>query len=81
MLFCGKWKVIKIKKKVSFYDGDRFISIEPSKLSLDIDFEIQYKNTLIGNQRNCIDVYKSDLNDILIQEPFVYMKTLKSLDQ
>ena len=40
------------------------ILIKPSKLSLDIDFEIQYKNTLIGNQRNCIDVYKSDLNDI-----------------
>ena len=44
-------KIIKINKKVEFNDNDRFISIEPSKLSLDIDFELNYKNKLIGNQR------------------------------
>ena len=32
-------KIIKINKKISFEDGNRFISIEPSKLSLDIDLQ------------------------------------------
>ena len=43
-------KVIKIEKKVEFKDGKKSISIEPSKISLDIDFELKYKNSLIGNQ-------------------------------
>ena len=39
-------KIIKINKKVEFKDGERFILIEPSKLSLDIDFELKYKNQI-----------------------------------
>ena len=33
-------KIIKINKKVEFYNDEKFISIEPSKLTLDIDFEL-----------------------------------------
>ena len=33
-------KIIKIEKKVSFEDGRKSISMEPNKISLDIDFEI-----------------------------------------
>ena len=35
-------KIIKINKTIEFNDGNRHISIEPSKLSLDIDFELNY---------------------------------------
>tara|TARA_B100001287_G_scaffold252293_1_gene234153 strand:- start:473 stop:1393 length:921 start_codon:yes stop_codon:yes gene_type:complete len=57
-------KIIKIKKEIKFIDGDRFISIKPSTLSLDIDFELKYKNKFIGNQRNKVKVYEDDLTDI-----------------
>ena len=57
-------KIIKINKEVTFSEGDRFISIKPSTLSLDIDFEIKYKNRIIGNQRNKVKVYEDDLADI-----------------
>ena len=57
-------KIIKINKKVEYNDGERFISIEPSALSLDIDFELKYKNKIIGNQRNKIKVYEDDLSDV-----------------
>ena len=40
-------KIIKINKKVEFSDGNRSISIEPSKLSLDIDYELKYENQLM----------------------------------
>ena len=33
-------KIIKIKKKISFNEGERSISIEPSKLSLDINLNL-----------------------------------------
>jgi len=57
-------KIIKINKEVNFSDGNRFISIKPSTLSLDIDFELKYKNPVIGNQRNKIKVYEEDLSDV-----------------
>ena len=57
-------KVIKINKEVSYSEGERFISIKPSTLSLDIDFELKYKNEIIGNQRNNVKVYEDDLRDI-----------------
>ena len=57
-------KIIKINKEVKFSDGERFISIKPSTLSLDIDFELKYQNKIIGNQRNKVKVYEEDLTDI-----------------
>ena len=40
------------------------ISIKPSTLTLDIDFELKYKNEIIGNQRNKVKVYEDDLTDV-----------------
>lgn len=63
-------KIIKINKKINFKDGDRSISIEPSTLSLDIDFQLKYENPIIGNQRNRINVYTDNLKDILNSRTF-----------
>ena len=57
-------KIIKINKEIEYSDGERFISIKPSTLSLDIDFELKYKNELIGNQKNKVKVYEDDLTNI-----------------
>ncbi len=70
-------KIIKINKKVKFDDGKRFISIEPSKLSLDIDFELRYKNNIIGNQQNKINVYKDDLTDIYNSRTFCLFEDIE----
>ena len=57
-------KIIKINKEVTFSDGERFISIKPSTLSLDIDFELKYKNKILRNQRNKVKVYEDNLTDV-----------------
>ena len=57
-------KIIKINKEIKYSDGERFISIKPSTLSLDIDFELKYKNQIIGNQSNKVKVYEDDLTDV-----------------
>ena len=57
-------KIIKINREVKYANGDRFICIKPSTLSLDIDFELKYNNKIIGNQRNKVKVYEDDLSDI-----------------
>tara|TARA_B100001996_G_scaffold120536_1_gene91179 strand:+ start:2567 stop:3487 length:921 start_codon:yes stop_codon:yes gene_type:complete len=72
-------KIIKIEKKISINDGERKISIEPNKISLDIDFEIKYKNELIGNQRNCINVYEADLSEIYNSRTFCLYEDIEKL--
>lgn len=74
-------KVIKINKKVEYFDGERFISIEPSKLSLDIDFELKYKNQIIGNQRNTVKVYEDDLTDIFNSRTFCLYEDIESIKE
>jgi UDP-3-O-[3-hydroxymyristoyl] N-acetylglucosamine deacetylase len=72
-------KVIKIDNKIEFKDGKKFISIEPSKISLDIDFELRYENSLIGNQRNLIKVYESDLNEVYDSRTFCLYEDIEKL--
>ena len=72
-------KIIKINKKVEFNDGNRTISIEPSKLSLDIDFELKYENSLIGNQKNKINVYQDDLEDIFNSRTFCLFEDVEEI--
>ena len=57
-------KIIKINKEVKYSEGERFISVIPSTLSLDIEFELRYNNKIIGNQKNKVKVYEDDLTDI-----------------
>jgi UDP-3-O-[3-hydroxymyristoyl] N-acetylglucosamine deacetylase len=73
-------KVIKIEKKVEFNDGNKTISIEPSKISLDIDFELKYENDLIGTQRNLVNVFESDLTDIYNSRTFCLFEDIEKLE-
>jgi len=72
-------KIIKILNKVEFVDGERFISIEPSKLSLDIDFQLKYKNQIIGNQRNKINIYQDDLKDVFNSRTFCLYEDIENI--
>tara|TARA_B110000444_G_C18813542_1_gene583922 strand:+ start:367 stop:1287 length:921 start_codon:yes stop_codon:yes gene_type:complete len=72
-------KIIKIEKKIEFVDGNKIISIEPSKISLDIDFELKYENETIGTQRNLVKVFESDLRDIYSSRTFCLFEDIKKL--
>ena len=70
-------KIIKINKEIKYTDGDRFISIQPSTLSLEIDFELKYKNQIIGNQRNKVKVFEDDLTDIYNSRTFCLFEDIE----
>ncbi len=74
-------KIIKINKEVTFKDGKKFISIKPNKISLEIDFEIKYSNSLIGNQRNVINVYEDDLTDVFNSRTFCLYEDIEKLKE
>ena len=70
-------KIIKINKEIKFIDGERFISIEPSTLSLDIDFELKFKNPIIGNQSNKVKVFDDDLTDVYNSRTFCLFEDIE----
>ncbi len=74
-------KIIKIKKEIEFNDGNRMISISPSRLSLDIDFELKYENPVIGNQRNKVNIYEDDLQDIFKSRTFCLFEDIEKIKQ
>ena len=72
-------KIIKINKEINYKEGERFISIKPSTLSLDIDFQLKYKNDIIGNQRNKVKVYEEDLKDIYNSRTYCLYEDIETI--
>ena len=72
-------KIIKINRKIIFEEGKKLISIEPSKLSLEIDFELKYQNSIIGNQKNKINIYEDDLSNVFESRTFCLFEDIEKI--
>ena len=72
-------KIIKINQEVIFSEGEKFISIKPSTLSLDIDFELKYKNPIIGNQRNKFKIYEDDLSEVYNSRTYCLFEDIEKI--
>ena len=72
-------KLIKILNKIQIEDGSKYIEIDKSNVSLDIDFEIKYMKSLIGNQKNKINVYENDLSEIYNSRTFCLYEDVEKL--
>ena len=72
-------KVIKINKNIKIYDEEKFISMEKSNVTSEIEFEIKYRNKLIGVQKNKVNVFEDDLNHILNSRTFCLFEDIEKL--
>ena len=72
-------KIITIDKEVNYKEGEKSISFKPSKISLEIDFEINFKNDLINTQKNNINIYMDDLTDMYNSRTFCLYEDIKKL--
>ncbi len=72
-------RIIKINKKISYNESEKFITFEPNKISLEIDFEIKYKQNSILNQRNNKNIYIDDLTDIYNSRTFCLFEDVEKL--
>ena len=72
-------RIIKINRKISYKDGEKFITFEPNKISLEIDFEIKYKQNSILNQRNIKNIYIDELKDIYNSRTFCLFEDVEKL--
>ena len=72
-------KIITIDKEVVYKEGDKSISFKPSKISLEIDFEINFKNELINTQKNKINIYMDDLSEMYNSRTFCLYEDIERL--
>ncbi len=73
-----KIKFLNILKKVKLESGKRKISIEPNE-SFEVDFQLNYKNKIIGNQRNNIDFHADNLNEIIESRTFCLFEDIENI--
>ena len=72
-------KIIKINKNIEIQDGEKFISINKSNVSGDIEFQIKYNNDLINNQKNKINIFEDDLSNIFSSRTFCLFEDIEKL--
>ena len=72
-------KLIKINNHVEIDEGKKFISIDKSNTTLEIDFEINYENQIIKTQRNKINVFEDNLDDIFNSRTFCLYEDIEKL--
>ena len=73
-----KRKYIKILEKIELVDGARKISIEPNN-SFEVDFQLNYENKIIGQQRNNVNFYKDNLNEIIESRTFCLFEDVEKI--
>ena len=72
-------KIITIDKEVVYEEGEKSISFKPSKISLEIDFEINFKNELINTQKNNVNIYMDDLSEMYNSRTFCLYEDIEKL--
>ena len=74
-----KREFLKVLNKIEIIDGDRRISIEPSDETLEVEFELNYENKIIGKQKNIINLNKDNIEDVYTSRTFCLFKDIKQI--
>ena len=74
-----KRKYLKILNKVELLEGEKKISIEPNNSSLEVNFQLNYKNEIIGKQKNQINFCFDDLKDVTNSRTFCLYEDIEKI--
>ena len=74
-----KRKYLKITNKVEIVDGERKISIEPNDETFQVEFQLNYKNKVIGKQKNQINFNKDSFDDISKSRTFCLFNDIEKI--
>ncbi len=76
-----KRKFLKVQNKIELVDGERTISIEPSEETFEVEFQLNYSNQIIGNQKNNINFNKDDIEDVSKSRTFCLYEDIEKIKQ
>ena len=71
-------KYLKVTESVRLVQNKKEISIEPNE-TLEIDFQLNYENKIIGNQRNIVDLDQDNLKDISNSRTFCLLEDIEKI--
>ena len=74
-----KRKFLKITDKIDLKVGKKQISIEPNQSSLTVDFQLDYENKIIGNQKNQIDFQNDKLDEVTNARTFCLYEDIEKI--
>jgi UDP-3-O-[3-hydroxymyristoyl] N-acetylglucosamine deacetylase len=74
-----KRKYLKITDKVEIVDGEKKISIEPNDETFQVEFQLNYENKVIGNQKNKINFNKDSFDDISKSRTFCLFNDIEKI--
>ena len=74
-----KRKYLKILDKVELEDNGRLISIAPHDSDFEVEFQLNYKNKIIGNQKNTVNFSKEDLEDVYSSRTFCLFEDIEKI--
>ena len=74
-----KRRYIKILKNIELVEGEKKISIDQGKHSLEVKFNLNYKNKIIGNQENTVDFQNNDLEDVINSRTFCLYEDIENI--
>ena len=72
-------KIIKINKEIKLNYNNKFISLNKSNITSDIEFEIKYENKIIKNQKNKINIFEDDLKVVFNSRTFCLYEDIEKL--
>ena len=75
----SKRKYLKIVDKVELIDGKRTISIEPNEGTLEVDFQLDYVNKIIGKQKNVVNFLTDKLSEVSESRTFCLMEDIAKI--
>ena len=76
-----KRKYLKIEQKVQLVDGNRTISIEPNEDSLEVEFQLNYNNQIIGKQKNKVNFNTDNIEDVSSSRTFCLYQDIEKIKQ
>ena len=74
-------KIIKINNEVKYEQGEKFISVDKSNVTGEIEFEIKYNNNIIKSQKNKVNIFEDNLNDIFNSRTFCLYEDIEKLKE
>ena len=74
-----KRKFLKIEERIELIDGSKKISIEPSDDSFEVEFQLNYDNSIIGMQKNTINFDKDNIDDIYQSRTFCLYNDIEKI--
>lgn len=75
----AKRQFLKILKKVELKQGEKKISIKPAANCFDVEFQLDYKNKIIGNQKSYVSFYEQDLKDVYSSRTFCLFEDIEKI--